>query len=77
MRRLARYWCVSPRRVRELVRKQILRPVAFGKTLRFTPAAVRDAEAVLTPTASRPRRPRRGPDISLLVRALLNMDGDT
>jgi excisionase family DNA binding protein len=73
VRTLARYWRCSPARVRELARRQILRAFKVGRSLRFSPAAVHEAEALLTPTLPQGRRPRRDSGISPRVEALLGL----
>ena len=61
VRQLASYWRVSPRKVRALIRRGLLRAVDFGigrRQLRITPAAVAECEQRLAVRTPAPRRKR-------------------
>lgn len=63
VRQLAAYWRVSPRKVRALIRRGLLRAVDFGigrRQLRITPEAVRECETRLAVRTPPPRRKRCG-----------------
>jgi excisionase family DNA binding protein len=63
VRQLASYWRVSPRKVRALIRRGLLRAVDFGvgrRQLRITPDAVAECERRLAVRPPPPRRKRSG-----------------
>jgi excisionase family DNA binding protein len=69
VRQLASYWRVSPRKVRALIRRGLLRAVDFGvgrRQLRITPDAVVECErrlAVRTAPSTRKRGEDLDPDL--------------
>ena len=73
VRELARYWRVSTRKVRALIRRGLLRAIDLGcgrQQLRLTPEAVRACEqrlAVRQPAARRRRRSEVDPEIERLL----------
>jgi hypothetical protein len=74
VRSLAKFWMVSPARVRDLARRRILCGFMLGRAMRFRPEAVMEAEERLAAPSPRGRRSRRAPNISPEVQALLNLD---
>jgi hypothetical protein len=74
VRSLAKFWRVSPTRIRDLARRRILNGFVVGRAMRFSPEAVREAEERLSAPAGRVRRQRRDDTISPSVRAMLGLD---
>ncbi|MCI0742287.1 MAG: helix-turn-helix domain-containing protein [Gemmataceae bacterium] len=73
VRQLARRWAVSPKKVRAMLKRGIIRgfDVGVGRTqIRISPEAVKEAEQRLAVQAAVPRRKRRN-DIDPEVVALL------
>ena len=74
VRQLARRWAVSPKKIRAMLKRGILRgfDVGFGRTqIRIPPEAIREAEqrlAVQTPSPRRKRRHEIDPEIAALLR---------
>ncbi|HEY1381017.1 MAG TPA: helix-turn-helix domain-containing protein [Gemmataceae bacterium] len=63
VRQVAAYWRTSPKRVRQLVRRGILRAFVVGRGLRIAPEAIAEAERLLAaPTAGSRRRGDDGID---------------
>ena len=74
VRQLARYWGVSPRKVRALIRLRIVEAIDLGgkrKELRITPDAIQKAQRRLAanPPVATPRR--RQPEIDPEIWKLL------
>jgi hypothetical protein len=74
VRQLARYWRVSPRKVRALIKRRIVDAIDLGgkrHELRITPEAVQKAQRRLAanpPIASpRCRQPEIDPEVSKLL----------
>jgi hypothetical protein len=75
VRQLAQYWAVSPRKIRALIRRGLLRAIDLGangrQQLRITPEAVTECERLLTVGKLPPKRQRiKGIDPE--IEALLN-----
>lgn len=73
VRQVAAYWRVSPRKVRLLIRRGLLRAIDLGcgrQLLRLTPEAIRECEQRLAVKAPSPRRKRQSeidPEIERLL----------
>jgi hypothetical protein len=74
VRQLARRWAVSPKKVRAMLKRGIIRgfDVGFGRTqIRISPEAILEAEqqrlAVKPPAPHRKRRPHIDPEIERLL----------
>jgi hypothetical protein len=73
VRQLARRWGVSPKKIRAMLKRGILRgfDVGFGRTqIRIPPEAIREAEQRLAVRAPTPRRKRQleiDPEIERLL----------
>jgi Helix-turn-helix domain len=77
VRELATYWRTSPRKVRDLIRRRLLRGFDLGKgrqQIRITPAAIAECEHRLAVGAPATQRRRRADGISPTVAALLDED---
>ena len=77
---LAKYWRVTPQKVRGMVRRGLLTAIDLGglrPQLRITPEAIKEAEERLRVRPAPPvRRKRLDDGISPTVRALLDADDD-
>lgn len=73
VRQLAIYWRCAPRRVRELVRRGMLRAFALpgSRRLRISPDAVEECERLLSADVTRTRRRREPTGIDPEVARLL------
>jgi excisionase family DNA binding protein len=74
VRQVARYWRTSPVRVRQLVRRGILRAFMLGRSVRISPEAIAEAERLLAVPVAGPRRQRVADGIAPEVVSLLNGD---
>lgn len=77
VRQLAAYWGVSPKKVREMIRRGILQAFDVGvgrPQLRITNDAVREAERRLAVRNPAPSRRRRDDDIDPRILKLLDAD---
>jgi hypothetical protein len=75
VRQLACYWRCAPARVRQLVRRGILRAFVVGRAVRISPEAVAEAERLLAPPVAGGRR-RRAPDRGIAREVLRLLEGD-
>jgi hypothetical protein len=65
VRQLARHWRCAPARVRQLIRRGVVRAFMVGRAVRIPPDAVREAELRLAaPLSGGPRK--RPPDQGIL-----------
>jgi excisionase family DNA binding protein len=74
VREVAAYWRISPRKVRALIRRGLLRAVDLGcgrQQLRITPDAIQECEERLTVKAPAPRR-KRCPEIDPEIERILS-----
>jgi|GEM_PF-2753725 len=72
VRQVARRWCVSPRKIRMMIRRGIIQAIDVGfgrRQLRITPEAILECEQSLTvkPKAPRRRHQRIDPEIERLL----------
>lgn len=75
VRQLARRWAVSPRKVRDMIRRRIIRAIDVGtgrRQLRIVPEAIAQAEERLSVLPATPRRRRRADGIDPEIAALLD-----
>ncbi len=74
VRQLAAFWRCSPARVRQLVRRGILRAFTIGRAVRISPEAITEAERLLAAPMIGGRRRRVAEGIAPEIVALLNGD---
>lgn len=73
VRQLAHRWAVSPKKIRMMIRRRLLRAIDLGvgrSQLRITPEAIAEAEARLAVAPVTPKRRRRDlidPEIAKLL----------
>jgi hypothetical protein len=73
VRQLARRWAISPRKIRDLIRRRLIRAIDVGtgrRQLRILPEAIAEAEQRLSVQPRQARRPRRS-EIDPAIVALL------
>jgi hypothetical protein len=76
VRQVAAYWRDSPRKIRALIRRGLLRAIDLGcgrQQLRVTPEALRECEDRLTVKLSSPR-PRRQRDTTIDASVLAELE---
>jgi excisionase family DNA binding protein len=71
VRQLARFWRCSPARVRQLIRRGVIRAFIIGKAVRISPEAVAEAERLLAAPVAGGRRKRRDDGVDPAVAEVL------